>query len=277
MQQSLLNQQVFGVERPVAFVTGSGAKRVGQVIARRLAEAGYRLILHAHHSVDEVNKTCQSWCREGIDVSFVTGAVDDEQTIGQWIAELKQRYGALHVLVNSAATWEPTPLNQLDEAALSAQWRINLMGPTLLCRGVGMMMVTQPQGGAIVNIGDWSVLRPYRDFSAYMLTKGAIRTLTEVMAVELAERNPAIRVNAVFPGPVMLDDAIAPQAREKIIQQSLLKREGRAEDVAQAVQFLIESPFITGVCLPVDGGRSIYAGSCDDIVAHPTYDRSKST
>jgi pteridine reductase len=73
----------------------------------------------------------------------------------------------------------------------------------------------------------------------------------------------------------MLDDSITEAARKKIVQQSLLKREGSPEDVAAAVQFLVESPFITGVCLPVDGGRTIFAGNCDDVVAHPTYDRDK--
>lgn len=266
---------LFGVERPVAFVTGSGADRVGRCIARRFVERGYRVVLHAHHSLDEVQRTTALWRDEGHEVSFVSGGVDDEQAIASWIAEITGRYGGLHVLVNTAAVWNPTRLEELDRQALADQWQVNLMGPTLLCRTAGLAMAGQSSGGAIINIGDWAVIRPYPDFAAYMLSKGAIRTLTEVMAVELAHRNSAIRVSAVFPGPVMLDGSIRQAEREKIIQQSLLKREGTADDVAAAVEFLAESPFITGVCLPVDGGRSIYAGPSDDIIAHPTYDGGK--
>lgn len=267
--------ELFGVDRPVAFVTGSGKNRVGRHIARRLAEAGYQIVLHAHHSVDEAEQTCKDWSAEGISTSVVTGAVDDEKSIARWIDQIAQRHGGLHVLVNSAAAWEPTRLDELDQEGLATQWRVNLMGPTLLCRAAGLAMAKQPGGGAIINIGDWAIARPYRDFTAYMLSKGAIRTLTEVMAVELASRNPAIRVNAVFPGPVMLDDHITAAARKKIVEQSLVKREGTPEDVAAAVQFLVESPFITGVCLPVDGGRTIFAGNCDDVIAHPNYERDK--
>ncbi len=119
---------------------------------------------------------------------------------------------------------EPTNLEELDEESLLEQWRVNLMGPALLCRAAGLMMAEQSHGGAIVNIGDWALARPYRDFAAYLLSKGSIETLTQTMAVELAGRNPSIRVNAVMPGPVMLDQRIGPAAQQTIIEQSLLKR-----------------------------------------------------
>ncbi len=262
---------LFGVEQPVALITGSGAARVGRAIARELADAGYTVVLHAHRSVEEVQRVAASWQQAGSHVSYVTGAVDDPQNATRWCEEIRQRHGGLHVLVNSAAAWEPTGLQELDEAKLLEQWRVNLMGPALLCRAAGLMMAQQSHGGAIVNIGDWAVARPYRDFAAYLLSKGAIQTLTQTMAVELAHHHSSIRVNAVMPGPVMLDERITAQARQTIIEQSLLKREGRAEDVARAVRFLVESPFITGVCLPVDGGRSIFAGPSQEVIAHPTY------
>lgn len=264
--------EIFGTGHPVALVTGSGANRVGRVIARRLVESGYRVVLHANRSKAEAEAVCAQWRAEGYEVNAVFGSIEDEPTIGEWIRQIITEFGGLHVLVNSAAEWEPTRLEALDAKALHRQWQTNLMGPALLCRAAGLAMQANAHGGAIVNIGDCALLRPYVDFAAYLLSKGGIRTLTEVMAVELAERNPSIRVNAVFPGPVMLDERVTSQAREKIIQQSLLKRQGSPGDVASAVQFLAESPFITGVCLPVDGGRSIYAGVSSDATAHPTYD-----
>ena len=80
-----------------------------------------------------------------------------------------------------------------------------------------------------------------------------------IVAVELGGRNPRVRVNAILPGPVMLPADMAPDEREAVVAQTLVKREGTPEHVAHAVIFLLENDFITGVCLPLDGGRSIYA------------------
>jgi pteridine reductase len=115
-------------------------------------------------------------------------------------------------------------------------------------------MAEQEGGGAIVNIGDWAAERPYHNYSAYFVSKGAIPTLTRMFAVELA---PRVRVSAVLPGPVLFPDDVSDEHRQRAIAGTLLGRVGRPENVAQAVAFLIENDFITGVCLPVDGGRTI--------------------
>ena len=83
--------------------------------------------------------------------------------------------------------------------------------------------------------------------------------MTRDLAVELAERNPRIRVNAVLPGPVLLPPDVSAAERQAAIRGTLVKREGHPQNVADAVVALVENDFITGVCLPVDGGRSIYA------------------
>lgn len=120
-----------------------------------------------------------------------------------------------------------------------------------------MAMIDQPSGGSVVTIGDWAVSRPYPDYAGYFPSKGAIPTMTRSLAVELAARNPRIRVNCVLPGPVMLPETLSPDEREEAIAGTLVKREGRPEHVAHAVLFLLENDFVTGVCLPVDGGRTI--------------------
>ena len=120
-------------------------------------------------------------------------------------------------------------------------------------------MVKQTSGGAIVNFGDWAFVRPYRNFAAYFPSKGAIPTLTRSLAVELAARNPRVRVNAILPGPVLLRSSLTPEQRASVIGATLVKREGTAEQMAHAVRFLLENDFVTGVCLPVDGGRSVYS------------------
>jgi pteridine reductase len=106
-------------------------------------------------------------------------------------------------------------------------------------------------------MGDWAIARPYPNYAAYFPSKGAIPALTRSLAVEFAGRNPRIRVNCVMPGPVMLPPDLEPAERAKAIAGTLVKREGSPEHVAHAVLFLLENDFVTGVCLPVDGGRTI--------------------
>ena len=118
-------------------------------------------------------------------------------------------------------------------------------------------MADQPTGGVIINIGDWAVARPYLNYAAYFPSKGAIPALTRDLAVELAARNPRVRVNAILPGPVMLPPDLPAAEREKSIAGTLVKREGSPEHIAHAVLFLIENDFVTGTCIPVDGGRTI--------------------
>ncbi len=118
-------------------------------------------------------------------------------------------------------------------------------------------MVDQPEGGAIVTIGDWATARPYLNYSAYFASKGAIPTITRDMAIELAHRNPNVRVNCILPGPVMLPDDLSDADVKGAVAGTLLGRPGRPENIAQAVVFLVENDYVTGVCLPVDGGRTI--------------------
>ena len=89
--------------------------------------------------------------------------------------------------------------------------------------------------------------------------KGAIPALTRCLAVELGTRNPRVRVNCVLPGPVLFPPDMPEAEREEAIRSTLVRREGQPENVAGAVLFFLENDFVTGVCLPVDGGRTIYA------------------
>ncbi len=262
-------------EHPVVWITGSGGPRVGRSIAGYFADRGYRIALHAHTSphgaeafAAELNSTRDAMQPRGI---VTCGSVEDPMYAERALAHIMETFGRLDVLVNSAAIWEWKSLEETTSEEMIRHFQINALGTFLCSRAAGLQMVQQSTGGAIVLIGDWAVHRPYRDFSAYFASKGSIETMTRSLAVELAERNPRIRVNAILPGPVMLDPSIAPERSERIRHQSLLKQHGAPEHVASAAFFLAEHPFITGVCLPVDGGRSIYAGDCQDAIAHPTF------
>ncbi len=109
-----------------------------------------------------------------------------------------------------------------------------------------------------MNLGDWAIARPYLDYAAYFPSKGAIPTLTRTFAAELASRNPRVRVNAILPARSCFLMTCPKDERAAAIAGTLVKREGSPENVADAVLFLLKNDFVTGVCLPVDGGRSIY-------------------
>ncbi|MCY2942139.1 MAG: SDR family oxidoreductase [Planctomycetota bacterium] len=100
---------------------------------------------------------------------------------------------------------------------------------------------------------------PNLGYSAYFATKGAIPTLTRSLAVELGSRNPKVRVNCILPGPVMLPLDLPLEERQEAINATLVRSEGSPQDISRAVLFLIQSEFITGIELPVDGGRTIWA------------------
>jgi pteridine reductase len=135
----------------------------------------------------------------------------------------------------------------------------NALGTFLCCQQAGLAMAKQPEGGVIVNIGDWAEVRPYRNYAAYFPSKGAVTALTRSLAVELAHRNPNVRVNVILPGPVMLPPDLPDEEKRQAINATLVKREGSPNNIAQAVLSFLDNDFVTGVCLPVDGGRTIYA------------------
>ena len=160
----------------------------------------------------------------------------------------------------AAAVWEPKPLESVTADDVRRQFEINTLGTFLCCQRAGLLMVEQPEGGAIVTIGDWATARPYPGYAAYFPSKGAIPTLTRCLAVELARRNPKVRVNCILPGPVMLPEDLPEEERHEAMAGTLLHRLGSPENIAHAVVFLVENDFVTGVCLPVDGGRTIAGG-----------------
>jgi pteridine reductase len=244
-------------ERPVAWVTGSGAKRVGRAIAEAFAARGYAVVLHAWTSVDDARKAAADLESRGVPGLVVVGDLASEATVARCVEEILARFGRLDVLVNAAAIWKSKPLEEVTAADVEEHFRINALSTFLCCREAGLAMTKQPSGGAIVNVGDWAVERPYLNYAAYFPSKGAIPTMTRLFAVELAHRNPNVRVNAVLPGPVMLPPNLAPAEREAAVAGTLVRREGTPEHVAAAVLALVENSFVTGVCVPVDGGRTI--------------------
>jgi pteridine reductase len=247
-------------ETKVALVTGSGKKRVGAAVAEALAGRGYALALHYRSSEAEAKGTAADLTtRFGVPAVPFKADLGDEVAVKAMVRDALARFGRIDALVNCAAIWNRKPLEAVTAADVREHLDANLLGTFLTCQHVGLAMVAQPHGGAIVNVGDWADARPYRDYAAYFPSKAAIPGLTRVFAVELGTRNQKVRVNAVLPGPVMLPPEVDADEREQVIAGTLVKREGCAAHVAAAVLHFIDNDFVTGTCLPVDGGRTVFA------------------
>jgi pteridine reductase len=248
------------VNSKVALITGSGRRRVGNVIAVDLARSGFSVAVHYHRSADPAKETVAELQREGREAAAFRADVGDERDVDRMLDEVLAHFGRLDVLVSTAAIWSPKPLEAVTSQDVYDHFAINTLGTFLCGRRAGLIMAGQAEGGVIVNLGDWAIERPYRDYAAYFISKGSLPALTRMLAVELAARNPKVRVNCIHPGPVLLPPDVDPTERQQLIDSTLVKMADCPEGIARAVRFFIETPFVTGACLPVDGGRTIFAG-----------------
>lgn len=243
----------------VALVTGSGKRRVGWHVAEALAERGYALAIHYRSSGTEAAESVAQWRGRGIDAIAVQADLTDEQAVQKMMAQILEHFGRLDVLVNSAAAWKSKVLEEVTAADVRHYFETNTLSTFLCSQQAGLAMVGQAEGGCIVTLGDWASARPYVNYAAYFPSKGAIPTLTRSLAVELGSRNPMVRVNCIMPGPVLLPPDLPEAEKHRAIEATLVKREGKPEHIAQAVLFFLDNDFVTGVCLPVDGGRTVFA------------------
>jgi pteridine reductase len=224
----------------VALVTGAGV-RVGEVIARGLSRAGWRVAAHYRsHRPRGFAAALQA------DLSAPDGP-------GQLAAAFRERFGRLDLLVNSAAIFEATPLADVDAAAFDEQMHLNARAPLLLTRALAPLLARSR--GSVVNVADvGGGLVPWKGYSAYGASKAALVRITECLALELA---PAVRVNAVAPGTVLWPESYPTARRRELASRIPLGATGTPEDVAAAVRYLAGAPFVTGALLPVDGGRHL--------------------
>jgi pteridine reductase len=244
----------------VAVVTGSGKKRIGWYAADALARRGYSIAVHYHTSAADASQTVSHLQALGVEAEAFQADLAREAEARGLIDQARTRFGRIDVLVNCAAIWAPRKLEAINQEDLRRDFDTNVAGTFFCCQQAGLVMAGQPEGGSIVNFGDWAVTRPYLDYAAYFTAKGAIATMTRALAVELGSRNSRVRVNCIEPGPAMVPDEVSPRELERIVDATLVKREGTPEHIASAVVFLVENDFVTGTCLTVDGGRSIFAG-----------------
>ena len=246
---------------PVALITGSGRKRVGNIIARHLAAQGYRIAMHYHSSEDAARESRDELRETGVDCEVFQADVADESEVARMMNNVVDRFQRLDVVVTTSSIWSTTPLKDITADDLRRNFDVNVTGTFLVARAAGNVMISQPDGGSIVTIGDWAIERPYLHHAPYFVSKGAVPTLTRVLALELGHRNPRVRVNCIHPGPVMYPPGTSDEEKQTLKESTLVKDGDCPETVAHAVQFLIDNKFITGASVPIDGGRHMYTPS----------------
>jgi pteridine reductase len=226
--------------RRVALVTGAGV-RVGREIARDLSRHGWTVAGHYRtHPPRGLAAALQA------DLAHADGPAELARAF-------RQRFDRLDLLVSSAATFDALPVSETDAAAFDAQMDLNARAPLLLARA--LLPLLRRSDGSIVNVADvGGGLVPWKGFAAYCASKAALVRLTEVLALELA---PRVRVNAVAPGTVLWPESYPQARRRELVRRIPLGRAGEPADVAGAVRYLADAPFVTGAVLPVDGGRHL--------------------
>jgi NAD(P)-dependent dehydrogenase (short-subunit alcohol dehydrogenase family) len=245
------------VTAPIRTVLVTGAAQgVGLATASLLAQRDYRVILLDVNSVaDQVAKLRAA----GALVDGLSGDVSSETFVQQLAQRIAGDYGAIDALVNNAGVSLIVPAEQTSAAQWQRVMAVNLFGPFLLCRYLGAQMLERRRG-SIVNVASVAGLAGISHRSAYNASKHGLIGLTQTLAAEWGGRG--VRVNAVCPGWIKTDMDVADQGSgaysdADIVDRVPMARFARAQDVAEAIAFLIDSErngFINGVSLPVDGG-----------------------
>ncbi len=236
----------------IALVTG-GAHRVGREIAIALAHAGCHLAIHYHNAEKAAKETASTVEALGVNAAIFRSDLRALNQIEGLFRLIDSEIGPLDFLINSAAIMKKVAFHKADEEDWHNTIDLNLKAPFFCIQKAAERMRING-AGVIVNISDIAGLRPWREYPIHSISKAGLEMLTKVAARTYA---PEVRVNAVAPGPVLKPDEM-PDTRWQELGDALpLQRPGNAHDVARAVIFLLESDFITGETLVVDGGNQL--------------------
>ena len=235
----------------VALVTG-GAVRVGRAIALELADAGADVVIGYHRSAAEARATVADLSRRGVRALAIAADLGRPAAARRLVTEAARRLGRLDVLVNSAAVFVRTPFPDTTPAQFDRIIAVNLRGPFFCAQAAARVM--RKRGGRIINIADVAAARAWPGYVPYSLSKAGLVMMTKGLAAALA---PAIQVNAVGPGVVLLQEGFSRAQASRLAARIPMGRHGAPADVAAAVRFFATCPaYITGQVLFVDGGAT---------------------
>ncbi|MFH2006709.1 MAG: SDR family oxidoreductase [bacterium] len=233
-----------------ALVTG-GARRVGRAIALGLADAGADVVVHFQTSAEEAEETARAARGRGVRAWTVGADLSVAAEAEQLVEQAVERAGGVDFLINNASIFRPGTVAELSPATLAENVQINAYAPFQLARS----LARQGRGGRVVNLLDTRVAAPVDPaYVGYGLSKALLHELTGLLALELA---PDVTVNAVAPGAILPPAGAEPDRFERLGDRLPLGRTGDPADVVRAVLFFVQSGFVTGQVIYVDGGQHL--------------------
>ncbi len=231
---------------PTALITG-GAIRIGQALAQRLAHRGYNIALHYGQSdpaetlvyLDSTMVTAKAYPCDLSDLSAVELLVE----------KVKVDFDDLELLINCAANFMQENIESTSRKTLERSLNVNLMAPFLLMREYKRLIGC----GQIINILDERIEKNIPTFAAYSVSKVGLAHLTKLAAVEWGE---SVRVNGIAPGLILPPKGQGDDYMEKNKGNVPMNRHGSVDDLVKALDYLLDSDFVNGEILFVDGGES---------------------
>jgi NAD(P)-dependent dehydrogenase (short-subunit alcohol dehydrogenase family) len=239
----------------VALITG--AKRIGLVVARELAKRGVDVAVSYARSKNEADAAVAEIAAAGRRGAAFRADLSRPENCQALVSRTVDTFGRLDILIPMASVYEKVPFDELDAAKWDAVIDVDLRSAFLCARAAVPHMRTQG-GGRIITFSDWLARsgRPrYEGFLPYYVAKAGVMALTEALALELARDN--ILVNAIAPGPILAPPATTSEEHQRVADATPLGRWGGELEIAKAVLAFIDSDFITGETLRVDGGRHV--------------------
>jgi pteridine reductase len=236
----------------------TGGRRVGSALALMLADRGADVALTYHTSREAIERTASEVEARGVRALAIAADLSDADQAEAAVARVADEFGRVDALVNMASVFRRTPFRSLSPADFDAMIAANLAAPYHAAVAAGKRMLGQPSNesglkGKIINIGDWSTERPYRDYLPYIVAKGGLTTMTLALAVELA---PDVAVTMVQPAMIDPPPTMTAAEREAVVAATPLAREGKPDDANRLILYLLEgTDYATGACYRVDGGR----------------------
>jgi NAD(P)-dependent dehydrogenase (short-subunit alcohol dehydrogenase family) len=233
----------------------TGGRRIGQVVARELASRGADVATAYRGSRAEAEQTVADVTAIGRRAAAIQADVSKEEDCRALVAGTVAALGRLDAVVNMASVYRSRPFETMTGREWDEDLNVNLKAAFICAQAAAPHM--QAGGGRIVNFADWLAAsgRPaYPNFVAYYVAKAGVKALTEALALQLA---PQILVNAIAPGPILPPPDMTEAERQEVADATPLRRWGGEIEIAKAVVALIETDFITGETVRVDGGRHV--------------------
>lgn len=237
----------------IALVTGAG-HRVGRAIAVALGARGMRVAVHYNATADGARDTVREIESAGGEAAVFPGDLTKTDATSALVSAVAAKFGGLDVLVNSAAVMVRTPFGEVTAEQWDSVMALNLRAPFFLAQAAAPLL--RKSHGAIVNIADLAAFETWPAYIPHGISKSGVVHLTRALARILA---PEVRVGGIAPGTVLLPEKWSNEDEERLRATTPLQRTGSPADVSSTVLFILESDYLTGETIIVDGGRHVRA------------------